>query len=286
MARFAMRETLCEVWRSRGPGTRLALLLCLAGFLVQGIAGRVPTLLLQVASDGAMSPLPDPLTFLLALHGRGLAHGFIWTPVTYLFLHGSWSHLLLNALGLWVMGGAVESLLGARRFWAVFLASGMAGGLGWALVQGLGSGVPCIGASGGVLGFVGAYATLRPHDRFLLVFPFPVALSSRALALWLAAANAIDLAFGHGNIAYLAHLGGLLAGALYGQALRGGSGPRRHFGWRWSRIRLSARPRSLDDVLDTIRRDGMSRLSSDDRRILAAAARRGLEGYPHRDADA
>jgi membrane associated rhomboid family serine protease len=262
----------------------LALTLCLAGFLVQGLTGRVPAVLLYTAPDGAMSSLPDPLTFLLAIHGRGLAHGFFWTPVTYLFLHGSWSHLLLNAVGLWVMGNAIEALFGSRRFWTVFLVSGVVGGVGWALAQGLDSGMPCVGASAGVLGFVGAYAALRPRDRFLLVFPFPVALSARALALWLAVANAIDLAFGHGNIAYLAHLGGLLAGALYGLALHGGWAPRRLAAWRWRDLRPSARPRTLDDVLDTIRRHGMGRLSESDRRILKEASRRGLEGYPRRDA--
>jgi membrane associated rhomboid family serine protease len=139
-----------------------------------------------------------------------------------MFLHGSWTHLLLNGVGLLVMGHAVETVLGTRRFWIVFLLSGVVGGVGWALVQGLGSETPCVGASAGVLGFIGAYAALRPHDRFLMIFPIPVTLSARTLALWLAVANGIDLAYGHGHVAYLAHLVGIVTGALYGLALRGG----------------------------------------------------------------
>jgi len=80
--------------------------------------------------------------------------------------------------------------------------------------------VPCVGASGGVLGLVGAFAVLRPRDRFMLILPFPITLSARTLAIWLAVANVIDLAFGRGNVAYLAHLVGLLVGALYAWRLR------------------------------------------------------------------
>lgn len=198
----------------------MALGLCLLGFALQTVAANAPIHAVYTAADGTLHALPDPVALLFAIHGRGLSHGFFWTPVTYMFLHGSWTHLLLNTVGLLVMGNAVEHLLGTRRFWTVFLLSGIVGGIGWALLQGLGSGVPCVGASAGVLGLIGAYAALRPRDRFLLIFPIPVTLSARALALWLGIANGIDLAFGHGQVAYLAHLVGIVTGALYGLFIR------------------------------------------------------------------
>lgn len=266
-------------WTSLGLGVRTALALCVLGFVLQGVVERAPIQAVYQASDGTLWALPDPVALLFAVHGRGLALGFFWTPVTYMFLHGSWTHLLLNAIGLLVMGNAVEALLGIRRFWTVFLLSGVVGGIGWALAQGLGSNVPCVGASAGVLGLVGAYAALRPHDRFLLVFPIPITLSAKALALWLAVANAIDLAFGHSNVAYLAHLVGIVTGALYGLALRRGG---LHLGdWLAARFAfLRPKPRTLDDVLAKIQRRGRQSLNARDRRILDDEARRLSGGNP------
>ncbi len=278
MKGFQGIEPLRRLWHRCGTGTRTALILCLFGFAVQALVRRAPILVLYATADGTAHALPDPLTLLLAIHGRALAHGFFWTPVTYMFLHGSWSHLLLNAVGLLVMGNAVETLLGARRFWTVFLVSGIAGGIGWTLVQGLASEVPCVGASAGVLGLIGGYAALRPRDRFLLIFPFPVSLSARTLALWLAIANVIDLAFGRGQIAYMAHLSGLVAGVLHGISLRhaGRGFPRKWF--RTPGARLRPEPRTLDELLAKIHREGIRSLSEGERRILEDSARRGLEG--------
>lgn len=252
-------------------------MLCLLGYAVQGVVSRAPVLFLYATDPGKAKALPDPLLFLFAIHGRALAHGFFWTPVTYMFLHGTWTHLLLNAIGLVVMGSAVEGVLGTRRFWSVFLWSGIVGGVGWGLAQPMTADTPCVGASAGVLGLIGCYAALRPRDRFLLVFPFPVTITARTLALWLAAANAIDLAFGHGQIAYLAHLVGLVAGAGYGTMLRGGTPGvlRRIRTWR---IRPRPEAQTLDAVLEKIHREGLRNLGEAERKILQDAAHRGLEG--------
>ncbi len=271
-----------RLWNRLGRGPRCAFGLCLIGFAAQAVVARSGAQAALLDAENNLTLLTDPLTLLLAIHGQGLARGFFWSPVTYLFLHGSWSHLLLNAVGLLAMGTALESVLGTRRFWSVFLVSGVCGGAAWALVQGLASGTPCVGASGAVLGLIGAYAVLRPHDRFLLVFPFPIELSARVLALWLALANTLDLAFGRGQIAYLAHLAGLGVGGIYGLLLRRAA--------RRGRLRApngaSRAPRrtarTLEDVLETIETLGIQALDETDRRILEQAAQRGLEGYPHR----
>jgi len=212
---------LGRYWLSMGSGVRMALGFCLLAFAIQNVVARADLQTLRISPNGeSLLMVLDPLTTLFAIHGPGLRMGFFWSPVTYMFLHGSLMHLLLNALGLLVMGRMVEQLLGTSHFWRIFLVSGVFGGLGWALSQGLASPVPCVGASGGVLGLVGAYAVLRPHDRFMLILPFPITLSARTLAIWLALANMIELAFGHGNVAYLAHVVGLLAGSLYAWRLR------------------------------------------------------------------
>lgn len=203
------------------PATRAVALACLAAHLMQRVVAAAPirTVFLGGGGEGFLL-VPDVLSFLFAISGGALSLGFFWTPVTYLFLHAGWSHLLLNGIGLLVFGSAVEREAGRGAFWAAWLGAGVAGGAGWALAQGLGSPVPCVGASAAVLGLAGAFAALRPRARFVLIFPVPAVLPAWALAAGLFALNALELAFVVSSTAYLAHLVGIAAGAAIGLALR------------------------------------------------------------------
>jgi len=164
--------------------------------------------------------VPDVLTFLFAIHGIGLSLGFFWTPVTYMFLHGSTSHLVLNLIGLFTFGSAMEKDFGRRQMWIVFITSGIIGGIGWALSNGLDSSQPCIGASAGVLGLVGAFAALKPHEKFDLFIPFPVIVQAWALAAIIFLLNAGELVLVQSHVAYLAHLVGILSGIASGLLLK------------------------------------------------------------------
>jgi membrane associated rhomboid family serine protease len=142
------------------------------------------------------------------------------TPLTALFVHGSWLHLLGNMLFLFVFGGMAEERMGRIRFVCFYLATGYAALLGYALVH-ADSTQTLVGASGAISGVLGAFLLLFPKARVTSLFPFllflPLRFPAWAVLLfwfalqWLAARTATD---GPG-VAYLAHLLGFTAGFLY-----------------------------------------------------------------------
>lgn len=202
------------------PRVRLIGGLCLVLFAMQAVVARAPVRTVLLAGEADYLLVPDLLTFLFAIHGVGLSIGFFWTPITYMFLHGSVTHLLINLIGLVTFGAAMEHEFSARTMNIVFILSGMFGGLGWALANGLDSAQPCIGASAGVLGLVGAYAALRPRDRFTVFLPFPFLLPAWALAGIIFLLNAAERLLGKPHIAYSAHLGGIVVGIVCGLILK------------------------------------------------------------------
>lgn len=202
------------------PRVRLIGGLCLVLFAMQTIVARAPVRTVLLTGDADYLLVPDLLTFLFAIHGVGLSNGFFWTPITYMFLHGSVTHLLLNLIGLVTFGSAMEHEFNARTMSTIFIISGIFGGLGWALANGLDSAQPCIGASAGVLGLVGAYAALRPRDRFTVFLPLPIILPAWALAGIIFLLNAVERLLGKPHIAYSAHLGGIAVGIVCGLILK------------------------------------------------------------------
>ncbi len=139
------------------------------------------------------------------------------TLVTSLFLHGGWMHLIGNMLFLWVFGNNIEDALGHVRFIAFYLLCGILAGLAHAM-QDPSSQVPLIGASGAISGVLGAYALLYPNARVLTLVPFIIFFVVRlravvVIGLWFVfqLLNAV-LDSGAGGIAYLAHIGGFVAG--------------------------------------------------------------------------
>ncbi len=140
----------------------------------------------------------------------------VWQLVTYALLHGGLTHILFNGLGIWMFGGDVERVLGSRGFLRYFLVCVVGGGL--AVVIGgflTGSLVPVIGASGGVLGLVLAFAIFFP-DRRVFIFPVPFPLPAWVMAIVYGLLNLYGaLTPGASGVSYAAHLGGLAAGYLY-----------------------------------------------------------------------
>jgi len=145
------------------------------------------------------------------------------TLLTYMFLHGSVWHLVGNMLFLWVFGDNVEDALGHVRFLIFYLICGVAGGLAYFATQ-LHSTSPLIGASGAIAGVVAAYVMLCPHVHLwvLVLRFFPLRLPAYlAIGAWIL----MNLFFAFGNIvlpnshfdssvAWWAHIGGLVAGAI------------------------------------------------------------------------
>ena len=158
---------------------------------------------------------------------RYAIHGFLWQPFTYLFLHATIWHILINMFVLWMFGRSVERAWGQRRFYIYYFLCGIGAGVINVIVKtildphGVGSAlIPTIGASGAIYGILIAAAVLFPHQRVLLI-PFPVAISMRVYVGIMAAIEFFGtLGAGGDNVSHVCHLGGMLVGYLY---LRRGS---------------------------------------------------------------
>ena len=179
----------------------------------------IPGELLQSDRVAATGFVPEPLTLL-----------------TYMFFHGSLLHLGGNMLFLWVFGDNVEDAMGHVKYLIFYLACGVFAGLVHTLVANsnlalpvpeiaaaLGDGggsnlaIPLIGASGAVAGVIAAYLMLHPRVRiWVLAFKaIPLRISAMfALGLWVLMQVVMVLIPQDGQIAWWAHIGGLIAGAV------------------------------------------------------------------------
>jgi membrane associated rhomboid family serine protease len=161
------------------------------------------------------------------IHRTLLAGDFAVHPVislfTSMFLHGGWGHILGNMLYLYVFGDNVEDRLGHRGYFFFYALCGAGAALIEAGVQGP-SPVPLIGASGAIAGVLGAYFLLFPKARVLTLIPliilFPVVEISAFffLGFWFLMQflqGSLSLgSSGEGGVAWWAHAGGFLAGAV------------------------------------------------------------------------
>jgi membrane associated rhomboid family serine protease len=149
-----------------------------------------------------------------------------WVPpgvtiFTSLFLHGSFLHLAGNMLYLWIFGDNLEDRIGHGRFVVFYLLCGAVAALAQALPD-TRSTIPMIGASGAVSGVLGAYVVLYPRANVLVLLPllfvfYTVRVPALVvLGLWFAGQLLSSLAAepGAGGIAFRAHVGGFVAGAL------------------------------------------------------------------------
>lgn len=148
------------------------------------------------------------------------------TPVTSMFLHGGWSHLLGNALFLWVFGNNVEDSMGRLRFILFYVVCGLAAAAAQMAVDPA-SAVPMVGASGAISGVLGGYLILYPKVRVKVLFIWIVFIqilrvpAYLVLLLWIGyqlvlgvpQLMSLDSKVSAG-VAFWAHIGGFAAGAL------------------------------------------------------------------------
>jgi membrane associated rhomboid family serine protease len=142
----------------------------------------------------------------------------LYTLITYQFLHGGWGHIIGNLLFLFLLGFTVERALGPGKFLVAYLVCGALSGLVFTGFS-MGSQVPLVGASGSISGLMGMYVAIYGLQKirffyFLGVYfnyfrapaiaMLPVWLGKEIYDYWFAGAT---------GIAYMAHAGGLLAGA-------------------------------------------------------------------------
>ena len=169
---------------------------------------------------------------------------WIWQLGTYMFLHGSVSHVLFNMLALWMFGTELERRWGTRSFLKFYFVTGVGAALLTVLFSLLPFGFarqlyasPIIGASGAIYALLLAYAFYFPNRPIYIYFVFPIPAKIFVLIIGAIAFYASFTA--GGGIANITHLGGLLVGYLY---LKGGSDPLgelkyRYLKWKIDRVR-------------------------------------------------
>ena len=145
------------------------------------------------------------------------------TLLTAMFMHASWSHIIGNMLFLWVFGPEIEDAMGPGRYLAFYLIGGVVAMLAQVAVSPA-STVPNLGASGAIAAVMGAFLITYPRDKIrtvLIVFVFVrVTLVPAALLIgvWfllqLVSVGAVAATTQTGGVAYLAHIGGLVFGAV------------------------------------------------------------------------
>ncbi|MFQ5703835.1 MAG: rhomboid family intramembrane serine protease [Gemmatimonadales bacterium] len=147
-----------------------------------------------------------------------------YTVVSSVFLHGGWLHLIFNMWFLWVFGNNIEDAMGHGRFLIFYLICGVLAALAQVFTQ-QSSPVPMVGASGAISGIMGAYLVLYPKVRVhMLVFlgffittisvPAYLMLLYWAFLQFLGGVPTIGAGGSTGGVAFMAHLGGFVAGAL------------------------------------------------------------------------
>jgi membrane associated rhomboid family serine protease len=181
-----------------------------------------------------------------------VVHGQIWQLVTYSVLHAGVLHLLGNMIGLWMFGSAIESAWGTRRFLELYWLGVVGAALTTvALSYSHVLGDPTkqtIGASGGVFAILIAFGMLFGDNEIMLI-PFPFLIKAKYFVGILIVVTLAFAISGGGNVAYVAHLGGLLFGWLYARrgpkpALVNVGFAERYYGmrnsyYRWKRRRAA-----------------------------------------------
>jgi membrane associated rhomboid family serine protease len=169
----------------------------------------------------ALWPLGEHL--LPLADGRSLAVGFSpYQLLSYGFLHADLLHLAVNLAGLVLFGPMIERCMGAAHFVFYYAACLVAGALAQLVfLADTSTAVATIGASGAVFGLLVAAALLYPQ-RQIVLFPLPLRLSTRAVALILGAGALLHGALGsNAGVAHFVHLGGMAGGLLLVQYWRG-----------------------------------------------------------------
>ena len=176
----------------------------------------------------------DLVTRLFALFYPTSRLFHFWQPLTYMFVHGGFWHILFNMYTLLIFGSVVERMIGEKKYLLFYIVCGLGAAACHIGVQaieaaqfadGIALGnqhsvqqyamlkmTPTVGASGAIYGLLLAYAMLFPDSRLTLLFP-PVTMSAKWMVIIFAAIELFTGISGTGaGIAHFAHLGGMIFG--------------------------------------------------------------------------
>ena len=159
--------------------------------------------------------------YYLAVQPKAILHlQNLWTLVTNMFVHASFVYLFVNMVSLYFIGNFLEKLIGKKKFILIYLVSGIVASLFFVfLASSTQLEIPAVGASGAIFGVAGVLALIAPRVPVYIFF-IPI-----ATPLWIGVVIALAVTWFASLTAGLpigntAHLGGLIAGVLYGLYLR------------------------------------------------------------------
>ena len=248
------------------------------------IANTVIFLLLQVPAIKLLSErwfVLDTLDFAHSLQ--------LWRYISYQFLHAGLLHLAFNMLALFFVGRILERSMRRESFILLYLLCGVAGGIMYVLLCGIGIVGPgyLLGASASVLGLIGACAVLYPRMMVIVIF---VPMQMSMLAILSLAFFMLAILFSRENPGgHAAHLGGMLAGGGYFLLIRKkreGLSLRRFFmdffnikprsnigGWEKKQQSKLALEQEVDRILDKVNEHGIQSLTRGEKATLRRASK-------------
>ncbi len=217
----------------------------------------------------------------------------VWRFVTYQYLHGNFGHILWNMVALFFLGALLERRWGPRKFFILYTIFGIAGAAAYSLLVAFGllsRQAWMIGASGSILGLVGACAVIAPNMRVLLFFIIPIRI--RTLTIAIAVLYTLNV-WNLQNGADACHLGGLALGALwaylevrgfirYSSTPAGTVGPS---GRKWVQVKIrkgawdikmkrkQAQQAQIDRILQKVHQKGLNSLTRTEKKILQQASK-------------
>jgi membrane associated rhomboid family serine protease len=204
---IALNALVWVLVQGMGTEPRLAASVCELGLIPGELLGRLAAGTPVALGDGACEV--------------GRSPNWI-TPVSSMFLHGGWLHLIGNMWFLWVFGNNVEDSMGKVRFLLFYLLCGVTAAASQVLVSPA-SPIPMVGASGAISGVMGAYIILYPRVRvhmliflgiFITTITVPAYLMLGYWFLLQLAGGLPTLAKESGGVAFWAHTGGFVAGMV------------------------------------------------------------------------
>ena len=145
--------------------------------------------------------------------------------ITYMFMHGGFTHILFNMLALWMFGSEIESYWGPKKFLTYYIICGLGAAALHSLISyyqihvvgGVNTaelyGSPMLGASGAIYGILIAYGFMFPNRQLIMLF-FPVPIKAKYMVIIWGVLEFTSGVAGGDNIAHFAHLGGMLTGLI------------------------------------------------------------------------
>ncbi len=200
----------------------------------------------------------------------------LYQPLTYMFLHGSIGHIFFNMFALWMFGTEIERRWGSKAFSRFYFLAGLSGAF-LCLVVNASQPYPIIGASAAIYGILVAYWVMFPNRQLYIYFLLPVKVKWAIPGMML-----LGFLFSAGNIAHMAHLGGIIFALVYLK-----------MDWRWvhftgwlknrryrrqeiesqkNRQQAEDIMKRIDAILDKINEVGIENISKSDRKFLEEAS--------------